>query len=167
MRRRTLLPAVLVSNFEKGPCSGTAARSGSTMGRTDIENLAVRWMRFWQGGSLDDFDVVHAETFVDHSSAGRRADRAGLRAAIVELYSAFPDFKATADLVAVNEALGMATIRWSATGRQSGPFLGRAPTNRSVSFQGIEIIHCRGGRIVERWGEWDESALLGQLGPAV
>jgi predicted ester cyclase len=37
------------------------------------------------------------------------------------------------------------------------------PSGRTVSFHGIEVIRCSGGVVAERWGEWDEGAILNQL----
>ena len=45
-----------------------------------------------------------------------------------------------------------------------GTYLGIEPTNRSIFFQGIEIITIDfQGFITERWGEWDGISLLQQL----
>ena len=55
-------------------------------------------------------------------------------------------------------------VRWAARGTHRGPYLGAAPTGRTVSFKGIEIIRIEDGLIVERWGEWDGIDLLDQLG---
>lgn len=133
------------------------------MRRAEIEALAARWMRFWQGAGLAGFDDVHAEDFVDRSASGRPADRAGLRAAIERLHAAFPDFLAATAFVAVDEARGLATIRWTAHGRHAGAFLGRAPTGRRVTFEGIEIVRCHDGAVAERWGEWNEGSILEQI----
>lgn len=133
------------------------------MRRTEIATLAKRWMAFWQGAALDDFDAVHADDFIDHGAVGRSADRTGLRSAILDLYRAFPNFIAVVELVAIEGIEGMATIIWSATGQHEAEFLGQPPTNRLVRFRGIELIRCRAGALVERWGEWDEGAILDQI----
>ncbi len=118
------------------------------MPRAEIATLAERWMRFWQG------------------AAGRPANRAGLRAAIVDLYRAFPNFVAVTEFVAIDEIEGIAAIRWSATGRHVAAFLGQPATKRPVRFTGIELIRCRSGAVVERCGEWDEGEILKQIGRA-
>jgi predicted ester cyclase len=132
--------------------------------RAAIEALASVWMGFWQRAGLAGFDEVHAEDFVDRGAADRPPDRGAFRRSVEQLYSAFPDFMATTDFVAVDEKLGLATIRWTATGRQAGPFLGRPATGRAVAFEGIEIIRCRDGQVVERWGEWRVEPAFGAPG---
>ncbi len=133
------------------------------MGRAEIETLAQRWMGFWQGASLSDLDEVQAEGGFDRPVAGRDPDREGFKASVAALHRAFPNLEATSDLITVDVALGLATIRWTATGRHEGEFLGMAPSGRTVSFHGIEVIRCSGGAVAERWGEWDEGGILTQL----
>ncbi len=133
------------------------------MRRAEIEALARRWIGFWQDGSLEGFDEVNAEDFFDRSAAGHDADREGLKAAVAALHRAFPDLEATPDLITVDVSLGIATIRWTATGTHEGEFQGLPPTGRLVSFHGIEVIRCDDGTVAERWGEWDEGAILTQF----
>jgi predicted ester cyclase len=141
-----------------------SAPDGARMSRAEIETLARRWMGFWEGGSsLAELDEVEAEGGFDRPVAGRDADREGFKAAVAALHRAFPNLEARSDLVTVDVALGVATIRWTATGRHEGEFLGMAPSGRLVSFSGIEVIRCSGGAVAERWGEWDEGAILTQL----
>jgi predicted ester cyclase len=136
---------------------------GTRMSRGEIESLALRWMGFWAGGSLSDLDEVEAEGGFDRPVAGRDADREGFKATVSALHRAFPNLEATSDLITVDVALGLATIRWTATGRHEGEFLGVLPSGRVVSFHGIEVIRCSGGTVAERWGEWDEGAILNEL----
>jgi predicted ester cyclase len=42
--------------------------------------------------------------------------------------------------------------------------MGVARTEKSVSFQGIEILRLEEDKIVERWGEWNAEDILQQLG---
>ncbi len=132
--------------------------------RSSLEATASAWMRFWQGAGLEGFDALHAPDFVDHSPAGRPADRDGFRAGIADLYRAFPDFLATIEAMAVDELRAFVAIRWSAVGHMRGGFLGAPPSGWPVSFRGIEIIAIRGGRVTERWGEWDEAGIREQIG---
>ncbi len=107
---------------------------------------------------------MHAPDFIDHSAAGRAADREGFRASIADLYRAFPDFCAAVDAMAIDEVRALVAIRWSAVGHMRGSFLGSPPSGRRVAFRGIEIIAVREGQVTERWGEWDEVAIREQIG---
>jgi predicted ester cyclase len=77
-------------------------------------------------------------------------------------FTAFPDLEFTVDLVAAEGDL--VTTHWTATGTHRGEWQGIAPTNREVTWQGINIFRIECGQIVESWGEADHLGLLSQLG---
>jgi NTE family protein len=79
-----------------------------------------------------------------------------------QFFTAFPDLKFTVDLVAAKGDL--AATHWTATGTHRGEWQGIAPTNREVTWQGINIFRIECGQIVESWGEADHLGLLSQLG---
>src|SRR5829696_3102519 len=79
-----------------------------------------------------------------------------------QFFTAFPDLKFTVDLVAAEGDL--AATHWTATGTQRGEWQGIAPTNREVTWQGINIFRIECGQIVESWSEADHLGLLSQLG---
>src|SRR5579875_2484198 len=110
------------------------------MRRAEIEGLAKRWIAAWRDGSPERFDEVEAPDFCDGSAAGQDAGNAGLRATVAALHRAFAALEITADLVTADAALGLATIRWTASGRHIRPFLGIAPSGGRVRFHGIEVI---------------------------
>lgn len=134
--------------------------------RADLVALAEQWMALWSGGGLAGFDDLHDPLFVDHAPAGREAGRAGLKAGIEALYAAFPDFRAETERMAVDEAARLVAIAWRGRGAHQGEFLGRPATGAVVEFRGLELIRIAGGRIAERWGEWDGLAILEQLDAA-
>ena len=77
-------------------------------------------------------------------------------------FTAFPDLEFTVDLVAAEGDL--AATHWTATGTHRGEWQGIAPTDREVTWQGINIFRIECGQIVESWGEADHLGLLSQLG---
>jgi steroid delta-isomerase-like uncharacterized protein len=141
----------------------TAGPVADTFEAEVLCDLARRWLALWETDDLGAFDALHAPDFVDRSSAGRPSDRAGFREGIRELRRAFPDFRATEVGFYMDEARQAVSVRWSARGTQRGEYLGVAASGRRVVFSGIEIIRVAGGRIVERWGEWDGLGLRAQL----
>jgi steroid delta-isomerase-like uncharacterized protein len=58
----------------------------------------------------------------------------------------------------------MAASRWTATGTQRGEWQGIAPTDREVSWSGINVFRIACGQIVESWGEADHLGLRQALG---
>jgi steroid delta-isomerase-like uncharacterized protein len=76
--------------------------------------------------------------------------------------SAFPDLRFDIDVVAAGGDL--VATRWTATGTQEGEFMGIAPTNKEVSWDGINIFRIACGKIAESWGAADHITLLAELG---
>jgi len=76
--------------------------------------------------------------------------------------TAFPDLEFTVDLVAADGDL--AATAWTATGTQAGEWQGIAPTNKEVSWTGINVFRIACGQIAESWGEADHIGLRAALG---
>jgi predicted ester cyclase len=49
-------------------------------------------------------------------------------------------------------------------GTHRGDFQGIAPTGKSITQTGIDILRLAGGKVSERWGEFDNLGLMQQLG---
>src|SRR5215216_3249471 len=79
-----------------------------------------------------------------------------------QFFTAFPDLEFTVDLVAAEGDL--AATHWTATGTQRGEWQGIAPTEREVTWQGVNTFRIECGQIVESWSEADHLGLLSQLG---
>jgi predicted ester cyclase len=75
---------------------------------------------------------------------------------------AFPDFKLTIEDQLVERDL--VAFRWHATGTHTGP-LGPAPaTGNRVAIDGLIFDRVVGGKVQERWEQFDQSLMLQQLG---
>ena len=75
---------------------------------------------------------------------------------------AFPDFHLTIEHQLVQGDL--VAFRWHATGTHTGP-LGPAPaTGKRVAIDGLIIDRVVGGKVQERWEQFDQSLMLQQLG---
>ncbi|MGH9847095.1 MAG: ester cyclase [Blastocatellia bacterium] len=131
----------------------------------ELKVVAERWMEeIWRKRDLTKFDEIHSLNFMDKSSAGRATTREAFKKGIIELYEAFPDWEAIIDDLVVDPTTNKVAVRWTATGAHRAAFMGIAPTNKRITFNGIEIVRVEGGQIVERWGEWNGIELLRQLG---
>jgi predicted ester cyclase len=75
---------------------------------------------------------------------------------------AFPDLRFTVGLVAAEGDLVATT--WTATGTQAGEWQGIAPTNKEVTWKGINIFRIACGKIAESWGEANHLGLRAALG---
>jgi len=93
---------------------------------------------------------------------GQPAGIAGFIYAVEMLHTSFPDLIISVeDLIAEDDKV---VARLTARGTHQAPFRGIAPTGKEVSWTGIRIFRIADGKIVEHWANWDDLALLQQLG---
>jgi predicted ester cyclase len=76
--------------------------------------------------------------------------------------AAFPDLEfIVGPIVAEGD---LAASQWTATGTHRGEWQGIAPTDKEVSWSGINLFRFECGLIAESWGEADHVGLRAQLG---
>ncbi len=118
----------------------------------------------WNGGRLEVIDEIVADGYVRHESTLPGVVR-GLDElkATVNLYrDAFPDLNVVIEDMVSSE--GVVTTRWRASGTHRGELMGLSPTGRRSEVTGLNLARIRDGRIHEEWQEWNEAAMLRQLG---
>jgi predicted ester cyclase len=77
---------------------------------------------------------------------------------------AFPDLHFTLEEQLIQG--DSAAFRWRATGTHTGP-LGPVPaTGKQVAIEGLIIDRVVGGKVQERWEQFDQTLMLKQLGLA-
>ena len=81
---------------------------------------------------------------------------------VAGLLAAFPDLHFTIeDQIVVADKVG---TRWSATGTNTGAFGEVPPTGRRIRVDGLILDRVENDRVVERWEQWDQMAMMRQLG---
>jgi len=89
---------------------------------------------------------------------------AGFKQMMTGLLAAFPDLRITIeDQVIAGDRVA---TRWTAEGTNSGPFGPVPATGRRVRVDGHILDRVEGGRIAERWEQWDQAGMMQQLGLA-
>jgi predicted ester cyclase len=122
--------------------------------------LPIAQRRDW-----DRLDEAFAPDVVDHNPAvGQPPGLRGVKWYWRNFSTAFPDFK-TAPVVLCADA-DFVTLVARFSGTHTGEFLGHAPTGRSFATHMVQVVRFADGRIVERWGGFDNLALFRQLGLA-
>jgi steroid delta-isomerase-like uncharacterized protein len=117
---------------------------------------------FWTKGNVDVIDDLIADDYVDHQPL---PDLPGGKAGFAELIrvwkAGFPDGGETVDdLIAEGD---MVVGRFTFRGTHTGEFMGIAPTGRTVSMTGIDVVRVHDGKIVEFWYAEQLHDLLRQL----
>ena len=151
-----------------GPMVGAAQEAtpeGECPVTTPEENAELAtmyWEEVWWGDQGKIAEVV-APDEVHHWGIG--GDTTGFEEFTerwAQFFTAFPDLAFTVDQVVAEDDL--VATHWTATGTHRGEWLGIAPTDREVTWQGINIFRFECGQIVESWSAADHLGLLGQLG---
>jgi predicted ester cyclase len=126
-----------------------------------IRRLNECLQEFWRTGNADILDEVLAPEFVHHAP-GIPPDRAGLKQMLPLFRAAFPDLQITIDdlIVEGDKVCDRVTVR----GTHRGALMGIPPTGKPITMTEIHLTRIAGGKIVERWGEWDQLGLLQQIG---
>jgi len=114
-------------------------------------------------GNLSLLDEVIATDAIDHNpEPGMKQGLAGIKAAFGASRAAFTDLAITVeDMVAEGDKVAC-RIRTRST--HSGEFRGVPATGKQVTQTGIDILRIAGGKLLERWGQFDNLGLLQQLG---
>ena len=112
--------------------------------------------------NLDVLDELFSPDMIDHSGMTDPPNRDGTRAFFSMMFAAFPDMHFTIQLQ-LAEGDKVMTYK-TFHGTHQGPFLGIPPTGNAVTFDNIDIMTVRHGRITEHWAVGDMLSLMGQLG---
>jgi len=119
----------------------------------------------WSRGNLEAIPELVAEDFVDHGTpAGETSGREALADLVVSWRTGFPDMTETVeDLISEGDKV---VGRFLMRGTHRGEFMGVAPTGRSVTMSGIDVVRFADGKISEFWYAEQMLELMHQLGAA-
>jgi predicted ester cyclase len=113
--------------------------------------------------NIDAIDELVSPDFIDHVSVpGLPSGVEGLKQRHAALFVAFPDFEIfIAEMIAEGDKV---VAPLTVTGTHRAELFGIAPTGRTMSYEGIDIMRVTNGLIVEHWAAFDHLALMQQLG---
>lgn len=118
----------------------------------------------WNRGNVSALDELMAPDYVDHNppAPGLPEGREGIRQWVGMVRAAFPDVHFTIDdQIAEGERV---VTRWTASGTHQGAFMGIPASGKRATVTGIGITRYEDGKSAENWLNWDQLALLQQLG---
>lgn len=128
--------------------------------------LMKRWFQeVWNEGKLQ---TVHDLLHPDGVAIGQAGPQAALRGPaefalfVQRIRGAFPDIRTV-----IEDAFGAGdkvVVRWSATMTHRGGDLGVPATGKPVRITGTSIVRIQNGQVVEGWDNWDQMAMLEQIG---
>jgi steroid delta-isomerase-like uncharacterized protein len=114
-------------------------------------------------GNFGLLDELIAADAVDHNPVpGQAPGLEGVKQVFTMFQTSFPDLHfVVEDQIAEGDKV---VSRLTAYGTHQGDFQGLPPTGKSTTQTGIDILRLEGGKVVERWGEFDNLGLMQQLG---
>ena len=114
-------------------------------------------------GNFAVFEELFSDGFVDYTpQPNMTPDKAGARSLYQALRAAFPDFHAEIHWQTADGDI--VTTFKTYQGTHQGTFLGVAPTGRKMSFETVDAMRVRNGKIEAHWGVANLYALMRQLG---
>jgi len=111
-------------------------------------------------------DEAAIERFIAEDAGGNDPDfglgREGFRRQWRKWQDAFADLHfEIEEMIAEGDTV---VARWTLTGTHRGPFLGIAPTGRTIRVGGMSLDHLQDGILVAGFDGWDNLGLRQQLG---
>lgn len=120
-------------------------------------------LAIWSKGNLAVIDEIFASNFVGYTS-GKESERGpeGVKQRVATFRTAFPDLHFTVqDEIVEGEKVA---VRWIGRATHKGEWMGIAPTNKQVTYTGMNIFRIAAGKLVEEWFNWDALGFMQQLG---
>ena len=134
------------------------------MSAEENKAIARRGYEAINQNNLDALDEVVAPDITDHDPApGQAPGLEGVKQWFSSMHTAFPDFRMNVeDMIAEGDKV-VARVRMSGT--HQGEFMGIDATGNRVTITGIDILRVNAdGKIMERWGNFDDLGMMQQLG---
>jgi steroid delta-isomerase-like uncharacterized protein len=113
--------------------------------------------------NLNAIDELCAPDFVDHNAMpGQGPGAKGLKDVFAMFFRGMPNLRITVhELVAEDDIV---VARFTGTATHTGELMGAAPTGKTVTMRGMDMIRIKNGKATEVWHEGDDALVLMQLG---
>jgi steroid delta-isomerase-like uncharacterized protein len=114
-------------------------------------------------GRPEAVDELLADDFVPHTWPFTGDGKADLKATIERVSKGLTNPVFTIeDMLAEDDRVA---VRLTGGARQTGPFMGMPPSDRSYSIGEIHIFRIREGKVTEHWHQFDGMGMMRQLAP--
>ncbi len=114
----------------------------------DIRETMSRWVQLFNAGNIDAMAELIHDDLVDHEALpGQPAGGEGLVWKMRQTVAGLPDIQLRVEDQAIDGEI--AASRIVVTGTHSGELFGMAPTGRALTFESMEFLRFRDGKIIE------------------
>ena len=136
----------------------------STQHTMHVADYEQRWVEGLNRGDLAVADETFASDCVIHITGSPRPEMSveEFKQMVTGLLAAFPDLHFTIeDQITSGDKV---VSRWTAEGTNTAALGDVPPTGRRVHVDGLILDRLENGKVVERWEQWDQMAMMRQLG---
>lgn len=130
----------------------------------EVIEYELNWINGLNRGDVSPADETFSPGCIIHMAGAPEPDLSvsSFKELVAGLLTAFPDFQISVEdqMVSGNKV----AFRWLARGTHNGPLGETQPTGRQVQFDGLIFDHVTNDQVTERWEQWDQMAMLKQLG---
>lgn len=138
----------------------------STTQALDLNRVVARRLaeEVFSQGNMQTFDEIFAENYVNHNMPvpGIPGTKAGFKQVVQATRGAFPDVDVDVKHLVAEGEFAVFHDVVHATSR--GEFMGVPPNGKRLEWTEIHFLRIVEGRIVEHWANFDQVAILRQLG---
>jgi steroid delta-isomerase-like uncharacterized protein len=132
-----------------------------------LEHAIERYNAAWNAHDLDSIMSMHAPDMVFHNhTAGERAQGEEAREHIGSIFRTWPDIEFSTRRLYVRD--GLVVQEWTATATHTNVMrrgdLVAEPTNRTISWDGMDVIPFESGLVKRKDVYSDSVSILRQLG---
>jgi steroid delta-isomerase-like uncharacterized protein len=132
-----------------------------------LEQAIARYNDAWNAHDLDSIMSMHAAGMVFHNhTAGERAEGEEAREHIGSIFRTWPDIEFSTRRLYVRD--GLVVQEWTATATHTNLMrrgdLVAEPTNRKISWNGMDVIPFENGLVKRKDVYSDSVSILRQLG---
>ena len=118
---------------------------------------------YFNADNWDKLAELLEPNFLDHNPMPeQKAGFEGIKQGFKTFRKAFPDLQMTPSEILVDGDWACARVTMSGT--QKGEFMGMKASGKKFSIQGFDLIHIVNGKATERYGTFDNTAMMMQLG---
>jgi len=145
------------------PVLAQSKPASMSMAESNKNRLRMFYDDIMNKKDMAQFDDFFAPGFVEHETIpGFTPDKDGVRKLFDMYLAAFPDLKATVDVMLAEGDLVTAVV--TVTGTQKGEFMGAPASGKSFTMTMVDVLRLKDGKAVEHWGAGDNLGMMQQLG---
>jgi steroid delta-isomerase-like uncharacterized protein len=133
-----------------------------------LEAVIAAYNDAWNRHDVEAVVALHTEdsVFQNHTSGGHAQGREAIREVVAGVFRALPDIHFSTRRLYVRDDL--VVQEWTATATHSQPITARGqtvpPTGRRITWNGMDVIPMRGGKVARKDVYSDSISYLKQLG---